>query len=158
MKPNLRIQLYPGNGEVPMVFDGNVDRYTTDELGVGVLSFVLTTGATLLTTLPYLIACTTETSEECQRLQNNYKRGITCAHCSCDMSKKKPHERCSNGGLCVSIEEFDQRKVRDMQQSLKQPNNGFVSPEEAHTPLLVEYFDDEIFTMGDFERHNSERF
>lgn len=38
-------------------------------------------------------------------------KGITCAHCSCDMSKQKLHERCSNDGLCVSIEEFDDAKL-----------------------------------------------
>ncbi len=66
--------------------------------------------------------------QEIERLVDHYiadyMRGCICAHCSCDMSKQKAHERCSNGGLCVSIEEFDQRKVRDMMQALSLPNNG----------------------------------
>jgi hypothetical protein len=59
------------------------------------------------------------------------RRETTCAHCGSDMATQKSHERCSNGGLCVSIKEFDERKVLDMMQSLSQPNNGFVAPEEA---------------------------
>ena len=55
--------------------------------------------------------------QEIERLVDSYiadyMRGVICAHCSCDMSKKKLHENCSNGGLCVSIEEFDERKERD---------------------------------------------
>jgi hypothetical protein len=56
--------------------------------------------------------------QEAERLVDfylsDYKRGRTCSHCSCDMSQQKPHERCSNGGLCVSIEEFEERKIRDL--------------------------------------------
>ena len=66
--------------------------------------------------------------QETERLVDHYladyKRGITCSHCSCDMSKQKIHERCSNGGLCVSIEEFDERTERDRKMAITELCTG----------------------------------
>lgn len=67
---NTRIQLYPGAGEEILVFDDNIDRYDEND---GRLTFVLTTGATIITTLPYFISHTSMASDECQRLQNEAK-------------------------------------------------------------------------------------
>jgi hypothetical protein len=93
---SVRIQLYPA-GEMPMVFDGNVDRYSID----GSLRFTLTTGATFDTTLPFFVANTTEKSDECQALQD----------------------------------EYNAKRLHDLAESLSEPNNGFVSLEEANRPV-----------------------
>ena len=53
-----------------------------------------------------------ELRERQERVVENNRREQTCSHCSCDMSKQRPHETCSNGGLCVSINEFDRRLLR----------------------------------------------
>lgn len=58
---NIRIQLYPGAGEETLVFDGNIARYDTDG---NRLIFVLTSGRTVDTTLPHLIATTPEKTEK----------------------------------------------------------------------------------------------
>ena len=68
-------------------------------------------------------------------------REYTCAHCSGDMNKNLS---CSHGGSCESIEDFDKRKVRELQESISQSNNGFVALEEATEPVINPELTDEI--------------
>jgi hypothetical protein len=68
-------------------------------------------------------------------------REYTCAHCSGDMNRNL---NCSNGGSCESIEDFDKRKVRELQESISQPNNGFITLEEASKPAILPELTDEI--------------
>jgi hypothetical protein len=48
------------------------------------------------------------------------------------MSKQKMHERCSHGGLCESITDYDQRTLSAMKQSLAHPFNGFEPPPSSN--------------------------
>ena len=54
----------------------------------------------------------------------------TCSHCARDM-RRNPHETCSNGGICFSISELNEKRIHDLSEMLSQPNNGFLSLEEA---------------------------
>lgn len=47
-------------------------------------------------------------------------RQTTCSHCSGDMSKQKAHETCSNGSLCESIEDYDQRKHKALREAAEE--------------------------------------
>jgi hypothetical protein len=68
----------------------------------------------------------------CACVWRQTSRDTTCAHCSCDMSKQKMHERCSHGGLCESITDYDQRTLSAMKQSLAHPFNGFEPPPSSN--------------------------
>jgi hypothetical protein len=76
------------------------------------------------------IAC--HTTFVCACVWRQTSRDTTCAHCSCDMSKQKMHERCSHGGLCESITDYDKRTLSAMKQSLAQPFNGFEPPASSN--------------------------
>jgi hypothetical protein len=61
-----------------------------------------------------------------------------CSHCSRDM-RQKPQETCSNGGLCISIAELNERRLHATQREgeltndlLKQFIDGMFSEDLKH--------------------------